>query len=71
MKVDIKQMAGEHFSMMPPKDELEAFAKDIARFCAAICNTVSGDQVESNKDYQEGREMGAIVCRNQIHKYFL
>ena len=38
---------------------------------AAICNAVSGDQVEASKDYQEGREMGAVVCRNQIHKYFL
>lgn len=68
----IKDIALQHFSMMPPNDELEAFAKHIARYCATICNTVSGDQVDNaSRDYQEGRVMGAIVCRNQIHKYFL
>ena len=29
----IKSIAEEHFSMMPPNDELEAFAKHIAKYC--------------------------------------
>ena len=50
---------------------LQDFAELIVKYCATICNTVSGDSVSNaSKDYQEGREMGAIICRNQILKYF-
>ncbi len=49
----------------------DKFAELIVRECAQICQTVSGDQVNNaSKDYQEGREMGATVCRNQIKKHF-
>lgn len=50
---------------------VEKFAELIVRECAQICQTVSGDQVDNaSKDYQEGREMGATVCRNQIKNRF-
>lgn len=49
----------------------QKFAGLIVKYCATICNTVSGDSVSNaSKDYQEGREMGAIICRNQILKHF-
>lgn len=51
--------------------ELEKFAKLLIKECAQICQTVSAEQVDNaSKDYQEGREMGATVCRNQIKKHF-
>lgn len=71
MNERIREIALHHFSAMPDEKELEDFAKHIARYCATICNTVSGDNVvNASLDYQEGREMGSIVCRNQILKHF-
>ena len=53
------------------EDKFEKFAELIVKYCATICNTVSGDSVSNaSEDYQEGREMGAIICRNQILKHF-
>lgn len=71
MNERIKQLALEYFSTLPDQDELESFANHLVKYCATICNTVSSDQVDNaSKDYQEGREMGAVVCRNQIMQYF-
>ena len=52
-------------------DHLHKFAELIAQECAKICKTVGGDKVSNaSKDYQEGREMGAEVCYNQIKEHF-
>ena len=71
MNERIKELAMEHFSVWPDEDELEFFVKHLLRYCTTICNTVSGDQIDNaSKDYQEGREIGAIECRNKIKEYF-
>jgi hypothetical protein len=70
MKV-FKEIAKNFFSENLDQAELEEYSKALVRYCASICNTVSGDQVDNaSRDYQEGREMGAIICRNQILKHF-
>jgi hypothetical protein len=51
--------------------DTDKFAELIAQECAKICKTVGGDKVSNaSKDYQEGREMGAEVCYNQIKEHF-
>lgn len=53
------------------KEDKEEFAELLIKECAQICQTISAEQVDNaSKDYQEGREMGATVCRNQIKKHF-
>ena len=71
MSERIKSIANEFFSTPPNQDELEQFSTYLIKYCAAICNTVSGDRVDdASRDYQEGRAMGAEICRDQILKYF-
>ena len=71
MNKRIKELADEFFTVMPDNKELEEYSKYLIKYCAQMCNTVSGDQVDNaSKDYQEGREMGATVCYNYIRKYF-
>ena len=71
MNKTIQSIAYEHFSSMPDSKELEEFSKHLVRYCAQICKTVGGDQIDNaSKDYQEGREMGTEVCYNMIRKCF-
>ena len=50
---------------------LKNFAELIVRECAQICKTVNSVKVvNASDDYQEGREMGSIVCMEKIKKHF-
>lgn len=71
MNKRINGIADEFFSMMPDAKELEQYTEHVVKLCAQICKTVGGDQVDNaSPDYQNGREMGAEVCYNQIREYF-
>jgi hypothetical protein len=71
MNKRIVELANEIFDVMPDNKQLEQYSNYLVGYCAQICKTVSGDQVDNaSKDYQEGREMGAEVCYNQIRKHF-
>jgi hypothetical protein len=71
MNERIRELANQFFSIMPEDEELEQYSEYLIKYCAQICKTVGGDQVDNaSREYQEGREMGAEVCYNQIKKHF-
>lgn len=53
-------------------DEMMEFAQKQARIeCAALCRKVAKEAIEMegpSKYYQDGREIGAMVCVNKILK---
>ena len=71
MNERIRELANQFFSIMPEDEELEQYSEYLIKYCAQICKTVGGDQVDNaSREYQEGREMGAEVCHNQIKEHF-
>jgi hypothetical protein len=62
---------GNFESVTVDLDQIEILSQMIVRECAQICKTVNSVKVvNASDDYQEGREMGSLVCMEEIKKHF-